>query len=124
MDNLHRVAPPGRYACSVRLRNPDLIFADCDPMTQKQKETIDWKRVQAAAGPYPIEAFSFVREGLSYTADQLHENPAPRGELTERDCHISGQQLCMGLRDFAIERYGLLAPVVMEHWNVRRTDDF
>jgi uncharacterized repeat protein (TIGR04138 family) len=90
-------------------------------MTQKQKQDVDWKRVQAAAGPYPIEAFSFVREGLTYTAEQLHEQPE---ELSPPDRHISGQQLCMGLRDFAIERYGLLAPVVLEHWNIRRTDDF
>jgi uncharacterized repeat protein (TIGR04138 family) len=89
-------------------------------MTQKLKD-IDWKRVQKAAGPYPIEAFSFVREGLTFTAEQMHEHPEA---LAERDRHITGQQLCLGLRDFAIERYGLLAPVVLRHWHVLRTEDF
>ena len=28
------------------------------------------------------------------------------------------------MREYAIKRYGLLAPVVLEHWKVRRTDDF
>jgi len=38
--------------------------------------------------------------------------------------HVNGQQLCLGLRDFAIERFGLFAPVVFERWNIHRTDDF
>ena len=82
---------------------------------------IEWRKILAAAGPYPIEAFNFVREGLSYTAQRVH------GDLTslpEMDRHVSGQQLCLGLRDFAIERYGLLTPVVLEHWKIRRTEDF
>lgn len=32
--------------------------------------------------------------------------------------------MCMGLRDLAIERYGLLARTVLEHWGVRSTQDF
>jgi uncharacterized repeat protein (TIGR04138 family) len=30
----------------------------------------------------------------------------------------------MGLRDFAIERYGMMALQVLQGWNVHRTDDF
>lgn len=95
-------------------------------MTMSQKQTpvakqLDWNKLLRTAGPYPIEAFSFVREGLSYTAERVHGSPE---SLPDRDRHISGQQLCLGLRDFAIDRYGLMAPVVLRHWNVRRTDDF
>jgi uncharacterized repeat protein (TIGR04138 family) len=38
--------------------------------------------------------------------------------------HVSGQQLCLGLRDLAIERYGLLAHTVLARWGIRKTDDF
>ena len=89
-------------------------------MSESQQE-LDWKKILSTAGPYPIEAFSFVREGLSYTAQHLHENPQ---DLSEAERHISGQQLCLGLRDFAIEKYGLLVAVVLDHWQVCRTDDF
>ena len=89
-------------------------------MSESQQD-LDWKKILSTAGPYPIEAFSFVREGLSYTAQHLHENPE---ELSEAERHISGQQLCLGLRDFAIEKYGLLVAVVLDHWQVCRTDDF
>ncbi len=74
-----------------------------------------------AEGPYPLEAFNFVREGLSYTARRVHGSGDPSQEL---DRHVSGPELCMGLRDFAIEQYGYLAPTVLRQWRIRRTDDF
>ncbi len=38
--------------------------------------------------------------------------------------HVTGQQLCVTLRDIAIERWGLLARSVLEHWGVYSTLDF
>ncbi len=91
------------------------------PMSAHDTQPFDMSEIVRATGPYPIEAFNFVREGLSFTAGRVH------GELEikpEIDRHVSGQQLCLGLRDYAIERYGLMASDVLAHWNVQRTDDF
>ena len=88
-------------------------------MTQYQKPQ-DWTEVLTNAGPYPIEAYDFVRDGLSYTVQQLQEDE----RLCSPDRHISGQELCLGLRDFAIDRYGLLALSVLQSWNIWRTEDF
>lgn len=85
------------------------------------EQPVDWNEIRRKAGPYPIEAFNFVRDGLSYTARREHENMEL---LPESDRHVTGQQLCIGLRDFAIDQYGILAPTVLEHWRIRRTDDF
>ena len=79
----------------------------------------DLKQLAAKVGPYPLTAYRFVREGLSRTVEMSQGL-----DSSEADRHVSGQQLCMGLREFAIERYGLLAPVVLRSWNVQRTDDF
>ena len=68
-----------------------------------------------------MEALHFVREGLNYTVHRMHEDPAA---VDDFDRHVSGQQLCMGLRDFAIRQYGMLAPTVLGHWGIQRTDDF
>ena len=87
----------------------------------EQTIQFDWSKILERTGPYPLEAFNFVREGLSYTMHRLHENI---DELDELERHVNGQQLCLGLRDFAIEQYGLLAPVVLNHWSIIRTDDF
>jgi uncharacterized repeat protein (TIGR04138 family) len=88
---------------------------------QREPKEVDWQRLAASTGPYPVDAFHFVREGLSYAAQRVHDD---MDNLDEADRHISGQQLCLGLRDFAIERYGLLAQAVLDHWHIRRTDDF
>jgi uncharacterized repeat protein (TIGR04138 family) len=102
-----------------------------------QQQQTDWDAMRQKAGPYPIEAFNFVRDGLTFTLERLHnERLAPThsgsrcmDETQElqslgADHHISGQQLCLGLRDFAIDQYGLLAPAVLEHWFIKRTEDF
>jgi uncharacterized repeat protein (TIGR04138 family) len=66
---------------------------------------------------YPVDAFNFVREGLKYTVQKLNEDSA-----TEQ--HITGRDLCWGLRDFALNRWGLLAPLVLRRWNISSTMDF
>lgn len=89
-------------------------------MSHPQQQEVDWNGILASV-PYPIEAFAFVREGLNFAVQSVHDDPE---SLPEEDRHISGQQLCLGLRDLAISRWGLLAPLVLEHWCVRRTYDF
>jgi len=74
-----------------------------------------------AATPYPLDAFHFVRRGLDHTVHAIHENPEA---MSEQQRHVSGQQLCEGLRDFAILQYGQLARTVLSRWNIRRTEDF
>ena len=87
---------------------------------QQQQKEVDWNEILSSV-PYPLEAFMFVREGLNYSVEAVHDDP---DSMPEDERHISGQQLCLGLRDLAITKYGLLAPVVFEHWQVRRTCDF
>ena len=38
--------------------------------------------------------------------------------------HVSGRELCWALRDYALKRWGILARVVLESWNVKNTHDF
>ena len=86
------------------------------------QDHLELKELLESAGPYPLDAFDFVREGLSHTTDSVHGDGAQGdGEVSR---HVSGQELCLGLRDYAIERYGLLAPVVLRSWHIHRTDDF
>lgn len=83
--------------------------------------TVDWDEVLRSAGPYPMEAINFVREGLGFTVQMMHDDPEA---LQELERHVNGRELCLGLRDFAIQQYGLLAPSVLRHWRIHRTDDF
>lgn len=71
---------------------------------------------------YPLEAFLFVQRGLDYTVRKVHGEQDPCSQPTNR--HITGKQLCRGLRDYAIEQYGLMTRTVLRHWNINSTEDF
>lgn len=45
-----------------------------------------------------------------------------QGRLTERR-HITGPELAHACRSLAMERYGVTARLVLEHWGVRATSD-
>jgi len=59
-------------------------------------------------------AIRFVYEALGYTAKNI---------TTERK-HVSGQALCEGLKELAIEKWGRLAILVLNTWGIRTTRDF
>jgi uncharacterized repeat protein (TIGR04138 family) len=46
-----------------------------------------------------------------------------QNRLTERR-HITGRELVEACRDLALQRYGLLARMVLEHWGITSTADF
>jgi uncharacterized repeat protein (TIGR04138 family) len=83
--------------------------------------TIDWTTLRNDVGPYPPAAYEFVQEGLRHTVETLRD---AEPELPDAGRHVSGQELCVGLRDFALKQYGSLARTVLRSWNVRRTEDF
>lgn len=126
----------------------------------KLKTTID------ELGRYAEPAFSFLREGLDYTANKIHGPTDPKIEriahflmenevdphelsalvdeerlpepviqtieslggvhavLSQLNRHISGKDLCWGLRDYALEQWGLMAPAVLHSWGITQTRDF
>ena len=71
-------------------------------------------------GAYPPEAYDFVQQGLSFTVQLVHGAGAkPRASR-----HVTGQDLCEGIRQFALNQYGMLASTVLRHWNITTTLDF
>jgi uncharacterized repeat protein (TIGR04138 family) len=91
-----------------------------------------FREARTKAGPFPLAAYEFVREGLAYTARSVHgEAPAKLRNADEaalqrvdESRHVSGRQLCLGLRDYAQRQYGRLAKTVLAKWHIRGTEDF
>lgn len=73
-------------------------------------------------GLYPREAYKFVQAGLSFTVERIHAEADADDPDASR--HVSGQQLCEGLRDFALKEWGLLAGTVLRRWGINSTYDF
>lgn len=78
---------------------------------------IDKKSLEEIAeqdGRYNPKAVRFVYEGLGYTAKKLTTEPG----------HVTGQTLCEGLRMLALEKWGRLALIVLNGWQIKTTKDF
>lgn len=73
---------------------------------------------------YAPEAFRFIQEGLAHASRMVHGEGSPGAPGAEENRHVSGRQLCLGLRDYAVRQYGLLARPVLNRWGVRKTEDF
>ncbi|HNQ24003.1 MAG TPA: hypothetical protein PKK06_13010 [Phycisphaerae bacterium] len=56
--------------------------------------------------------------------DAVVEAIEAAGGIEKLNRHVSGRQLCWGLRDLALERWGLMARPVLESWRIKRTADF
>ena len=81
-------------------------------------------RQVAAASAYPLDAFLFVQRGLDYTVRRTHGSRAERRDADRDTCHVTGQQLCDGLKAYARQEYGLLARTVLRRWRVYSCEDF
>jgi len=85
-----------------------------------QNESL-WKQLKSLASGYSLEAFAFVQEGLRFTVDRL---ASISGNAEPEIRHVTGQELCLGLREYAIDQYGFLARTVLNSWGVYETADF
>ena len=77
------------------------------------KQQLALREAVARNPRYHIEAYAFVCEAVDYTCRKLGER---------RD--VSGRELLGGICELALERFGFLARLVLQHWGVTRTDDF
>jgi len=93
-------------------------------MTERPTKTMD--DVIRDDGRYPPEAFEFLHEGLAGAVKDVHGLPLPEtpDDETASQSHVTGRQLCFALRDLAKDRWGMLARVVLERWNIHGTIDF
>lgn len=103
------------------------------PKGDSPKPEMSLAEIVDAVGLYPIEAYEFVQSGLQFTVAREHgtvdltkPGPVDPKKLTGDPVvgHVSGRQLCEGLRDFALMNWGMLARIVLGRWNIRRTIDF
>jgi uncharacterized repeat protein (TIGR04138 family) len=89
---------------------------------------------------YRFEAYVFVFEALGYAHTTLGMGSEQPSEIPENEPqgsagrveirvenperHLTGQQLCEAIRQYALEQYGYMAKCVLNSWGVRNTGDF
>ena len=70
-------------------------------------------RIRARGGQYHERAYLFLLATIEFLQTRL-----------EVRRHVTGSELAWACRDFAQQQFGLLAPVVLGHWGISRTEDF
>jgi uncharacterized repeat protein (TIGR04138 family) len=69
-------------------------------------------RIRMREPRFDERAYLFVLGALEYCQQQLPERR-----------HITGRELAIACRQLALERFGVMAGLVLEHWGVRKTSD-
>jgi uncharacterized repeat protein (TIGR04138 family) len=75
-------------------------------------------KIQAKDPRYHRDAYLFVREALDHTQKTIGKDA--RGRIR----HVSGQELLVGIRDFALQQFGPMTKTVLEEWGIRSCADF
>ena len=69
-------------------------------------------RIRAREPRFHERAYLFVLAALEFSQSRLAERR-----------HITGRELAAACRDLALERYGVMSRLVLEHWGIRSTAD-
>ena len=71
-----------------------------------------WDQIRLRESRFDEHAYLFVLAALEFQQARLDQRR-----------HIDGRELAGAVRDLALERYGVMARLVLEHWGVRATAD-
>lgn len=70
---------------------------------------------------YDRKAYNFLREGLDYAVKELKKKESER---SKQSLHVSGAELLMGIRVYALDQFGPLTLTVLNSWGIQRCTDF
>ena len=81
---------------------------------------------------YRFDAYAFVFEALSYAQNVLDLGTEKVSEPVEAEedepespqRHVSGEELCHAIRQYALKQYGYMAKTVLNSWGIHETGDF
>jgi uncharacterized repeat protein (TIGR04138 family) len=69
-------------------------------------------RIRLREPRFDERAYLFVLAALEFCQQRLPERR-----------HINGRELALACRDLALDRFGVMSRLVLEHWGVRNTSD-
>ncbi len=69
-------------------------------------------RIRLRESRFDERAYLFVLGALEFCQQRLEERR-----------HISGRELALACRDLALDKFGVMAGLVLEHWGVRSSAD-
>ncbi len=74
--------------------------------------------VLAKDSRYQRDAYVFVKDALDHTQKIVVKGN--KGEMR----HVTGQELLIGIRDYALAQFGPMTQMVFEEWGIKCCEDF
>jgi uncharacterized repeat protein (TIGR04138 family) len=71
-----------------------------------------WEQIRLREPRFHEHAYLFVLKALEFQQEKLSQRR-----------HLDGRELASAVRDLALEKFGVMARLVLEHWGVRSTAD-
>ena len=71
-----------------------------------------WDQIRLKEPRFHEHAYLFVLAALEFQQTRLSDRR-----------HVDGRELAGAVRDLALERFGVMARLVLEHWGIRETAD-
>lgn len=68
---------------------------------------------------YDKGAYYFLRHALDSTLSNILER-----EKSEKPRHVTGQELCEGIKEYALDQFGPMAGILFKNWGITGTEDF
>lgn len=69
-------------------------------------------------GLYSVNAYYFILDALRVTSKKIQTKKPTHSR------HLSGRELSIGIKDYAISRFGCMSYTVMTLWGINGTTDF
>jgi uncharacterized repeat protein (TIGR04138 family) len=109
------------------MASPKPTISHLDLLTAQEQQLFDRiSEVARANGTYPMDAYLFVQAGVIFAIRSIRDRRTvenPDGPQPESS-HISGAQVCIGIRDLAWQHWGAMASSVLQSWSIHETLDF
>ncbi len=87
----------------------------------------DLAGVLARDSRYTIQAYAFIFEALEHTKHLRRlaraKGRTRRARQVKPSGHVTGRELCLGMRDLALKQYGLMTITVLAQWGIAATSD-
>jgi uncharacterized repeat protein (TIGR04138 family) len=80
------------------------------------------QKTQVTPLRYHANAYRFLFAALRRAQQNLGRAQSPGAD--DEQAHISGPELLDGIREFALQQFGLMARTVFHCWSIHTTDDF
>lgn len=62
---------------------------------------------------FDSEAYAFISDAVLYTTNKIESDSSHPSKQ-----HITGRQLLEGIKEFAMQQFGPIAPEVLRHWGL------